>query len=49
MQIGRFDSEKFDARKLMPEVKIAVAVSFLLYAAAHVWITYGQKLGEYLR
>jgi len=49
MKIGRFDSQKFDARKLMPEVKIALTVSFVLYAIAHVWITYGQKLGAYLR
>jgi hypothetical protein len=41
MQIGRFDSRKLDLRKLAPEFKVAVAISFVLYAVLHTAILMG--------
>jgi hypothetical protein len=41
MRIGKFDSKKFHLYKLYPEFKIAVGISFVLYAIAYTIITMG--------
>lgn len=41
MKIGKFDTQKFDARKLLPEVKVAFVISSVLYLVAYMWLTYG--------
>ena len=41
MQIGSFDTRKFNVRRLGPELRIAVAISFVLYAIVHTAIVMG--------